>query len=482
MCSGDARDANATGKCACVVRAPTLALPVVEQQTLTFAPAPASVTRGVDRPETPVIPASRGDQSSDVPAKLSPLPLSQPDVTAVVTPTVWSVSQLTGQLKNLLERSFGDVWVRGEVSGLKPSPAGHVYFDLKENDALLNCVMFRGTASKCKFRIDNGMELIVHGRVDVYAPRGKYSLIVDTAEPQGVGALQVAFEQLKAKLAAEGLFDAARKVAIPVFPRVVGVVTSPTGAAVRDILNVLRRRAPGVHVLLAPAKVQGEGAAAEIASAIALLDASERCDVVIVGRGGGSMEDLWAFNEEPVARAIFACRTPIVSAVGHEIDWTIADFVADLRAPTPSAAAELVAPAHAELLAKIVQARRGLQMHLRRWWEMRAQRTRDLTKRLKSPLDRIATALLRVDHARERMIACLRERTAMWDARVSQARAELEHLSPRAVLQRGYAVIANDNARVIRTIRGLQVGAQIRVQLCDGMATARIESCQEEKI
>lgn len=237
----------------------------------------------------------------------------------------------------MLEHEYADVWILGEVSGFKEQSSGHRYFTLKDSNSVLPAAMFRGSAAHLKFKIEDGLELICHGRISLYQRGGQYQLIVDYAEPKGVGELQLAFEQLKKKLAAEGLFDKAHKRPIPFMPRKIGVVTSPTGAAVRDIIKVLRRRFPSIEVILAPARVQGKGSAEEIAASIALLNRQDDIEVMIVGRGGGSLEDLWAFNEEIVARAIYNSRIPVISAVGHEVDFTIADFVADFRAPTPSA-------------------------------------------------------------------------------------------------------------------------------------------------
>jgi exodeoxyribonuclease VII large subunit len=255
---------------------------------------------------------------------------------------IYSVSELSQQIKNLLERQFPDVWVTGEVSNFRAASSGHFYFTLKDAHAQLRAVCFRNQARYLKFKPQDGISVITRGHLSVYEARGEYQLYVEYLEPAGLGALQLAFEQLKQKLAAEGLFDRARKKALPLLPRTVGIVTSPTGAVMRDILRILRRRFHNLNVLVFPAKVQGEGAAEEIIEGIQYFNRRSLVDVMIVARGGGSLEDLWAFNEEGLARAISASRIPIISAVGHETDFTIADFVADLRAPTPSAAAELV--------------------------------------------------------------------------------------------------------------------------------------------
>lgn len=406
--------------------------------------------------------------------------VSAPAATPAPTPHIYTVVEFMRLVKGQLDRSFVDVWVVGEVSGFRPSNAGHCYFDLKDSESAVHVALFRGVAQKVRFRIENGMELVCHGKLDLYAKRGDLTFIVDTLEPKGVGALQLAFEQLKAQLAKEGLFNPERKQRLPFFPRRVGVVTSPTGAAVRDILQVLRRRAPGVDVLLAPARVQGDGAAAEIAAALAMLDARGDCDVIIVGRGGGSMEDLWAFNEEAVARAICACCTPVVSAVGHEIDFTIADFVADVRAPTPSAAAEMVAPAWADVATQVGGLRQRLRVGLRRWWELRAQRLADLCRRVRPPTERFANYLLQIDHARERLAQQIRRVLDLRSSQTAQLTAELAHLSPLAILTRGYAVVARATSGAVVTQAGtLQRGEKVRIRVALGQFEATVGETYE---
>ena len=268
------------------------------------------------------------------------------------SPEIWSVSQLTRRVKALLEEDVGEVWVAGEISNWKVAASGHAYFTLKDADSQLDAVMFRGRLSRLKFEPNSGLAVVAHGAMTVYARRGNYQIVLDDMQPEGVGALQQAFEKLKLKLESEGLFEAAHKKKLPLLPRRIGVVTSETGAAIRDILHVLDRRFANVHVLLYSTRVQGDAAAAEIVQGIEALDAYG-VDVMIVGRGGGSLEDLWPFNEEVVVRAVFAAKTPIISAVGHEIDFALTDFAADVRAPTPSAAAELVVQEQEALLEKV---------------------------------------------------------------------------------------------------------------------------------
>ncbi len=275
---------------------------------------------------------------------------------------VLTVTELTRRVKSAVESDVGTVWVSGEISNLRIPASGHIYFTLKDENCQLAAVMFRGRNRSIRFQPDDGLEVVVHGSVTVYEARGQYQIIVDQIEPRGIGALQLAFEQLKKKLDEEGLFDEDHKVAMPALPRRIGVVTSPTGAAIRDILTVIRRRFSGVHLLLYPARVQGDEAPGEIVDGIRTLDSLGDIDVIIIGRGGGSIEDLWAFNDENVARAVYECTTPLICAVGHEIDFTIADFVADLRAATPSAAAELVVGERETMRDNVVRRRQRLAL------------------------------------------------------------------------------------------------------------------------
>ncbi|MCC6540309.1 MAG: exodeoxyribonuclease VII large subunit, partial [Bryobacterales bacterium] len=279
---------------------------------------------------------------------------------------VYSVSELNAAIRGILNRSFADVWISGEISGLKLAPSGHAYFSIKDAEAQVRSVCFRGTLRFLKFRPQDGVAVLARGKVDVFEPRGEYQFLVEWLEPQGLGALQLAFDQLKKKLEAEGLFAAERKRALPRFPQRIGLVTSPAGAVIRDMIHVLRRRWPGVHIRLYPALVQGIGSLEEVVAGLEHFGRGDWADVVIVGRGGGSLEDLWTFNEEAVARAIAASKVPVISAVGHETDFTIADFVADLRAPTPSAAAELAVPNRDDFAGQLTQRAERLEraMHL----------------------------------------------------------------------------------------------------------------------
>jgi exodeoxyribonuclease VII large subunit len=298
---------------------------------------------------------------------------------------ILTVTRLAALLKEVVEENFAQVLVEGEISNFSVPASGHFYFSLKDESAQVRAVMFRSQARLLAFRPENGMQVILSGRVSLYPQRGEVQLVAERLEPLGIGSLQVAFEQLKTRLAGEGLFAEARKRPLPTFPRTVGVVTSATGAAIHDIVNVLRRRGAGLRLLLAPVRVQGDGAAAEIAAAIADHNRLGVADVLIVGRGGGSLEDLWAFNEEVVARAIHASAIPVISAVGHEVDFTIADFVADLRAPTPSAAAELVARSRLELEGHLDHLAQRLAGQMQGRLELLNERVTGLSRRLRSP-------------------------------------------------------------------------------------------------
>jgi exodeoxyribonuclease VII large subunit len=413
---------------------------------------------------------------------------------------VFTVSALTGAVRDLLQGTFGDVWVKGEISQWRPSPAGHVYFTLKDEGAVLPCVLWRSQAARQSIKPSEGLEVLVGGGLDVYPPHGRYQLQVRTLEPLGAGALQQAFERLRKRLDAEGLFAPEHKVPLPPLPRRIALVTSPTGAAVRDLVTVIRRRYPNVTLLLVPVRVQGAGAAEEIARGIAFADRAAEADVIVAGRGGGSLEDLWAFNEEVVARAIFACRTPLVSAVGHEVDVSIADLVADVRAATPSQAGELVVPVKAELVARVDEERRRLDQRLRVRVDRAWQRLEALCDRpaLRSPAALLRPRRLRLEHLRERLkalspAAALRRRRERLDdlarraqqaiarallaprARLGSAEASLRALSPLAVLARGWS-LTTANGRVVRAATDVAVGDALETRLADGARlTSRVE-------
>ncbi len=429
-------------------------------------------------------------------------------------PRVLRVSELNRLARTLLEDEIGSVWVEGEVSGFKPSQSGHAYFTLKDDKAQISAVLFRGNQRGLKTELKNGMKVKALGEVTIYDAGGRYQMICRQIEEAGLGTMFAELEKLKARLAAEGLFEPSRKRPLPFLPRCIGLVTSPTGAAIHDILNVIRRRFPNLHLLLAPCKVQGEGAAREIVAAIELLNEDGRAEVMIVGRGGGSIEDLWAFNEEPVARAIAASRIPVISAVGHEVDYTLSDLAADLRAPTPSAAAELVVGRKedfeqslqtlARRLAREAQAalremgqrldeqsmslRHRIEAGLSR--RQRAMRDLELRLRARSPQARLRGDASRVEQARARLLRQISQRIERQQRRLADGASKLERgvhshlhqrqrrfgtlesrlgaLSPLAVLERGYSVTRSASGAVLRSPADAQAGEEIETLLARG--------------
>lgn len=436
---------------------------------------------------------------------------------------VYSVSQLNSEARNLLETTLPAVWVAGEISNLASPGSGHLYFTLKDARAQVRCAMFRSANRQLRFRMADGVQVLVQARVSLYEPRGTYQLIVTQMEEAGEGLLRRKFEELKARLAAEGLFAAEHKQALPQLPARIGVVTSPSGAAIRDILHVLARRYPIAEVYIYPTRVQGDGVQEEIARAIKLATVRNECDVLIVARGGGSLEDLWCFNEEVVARAIYACHIPVVAGVGHEIDFTITDLVADVRAPTPSGAAELITPDRTELLRVLLALDRRLGLSVRRLWSMavqrherlvaRLQRTHPgivlqrlqqrtdelsrqlalamrgnlqtgrqyqqlLTQRLRSavPAARVAQCNNIVSAARLRLANAIRHRLQLTGSRLSIAAGELHAISPLATLERGYAVVQHaDSGAVLRNAADVVEGDRIQARLARGILQARVE-------
>ncbi len=436
---------------------------------------------------------------------------------------IWPVRELVGQVRSLIEQEYGDVWVEGEISNYRPAPSGHLYFTLKDAEAQLPIVLFRRQAMLLRFRPEDGLHVLVRGRVSVYEQRGQMQLVAETMEPVGAGSLQLAFEQLKERLKAEGLFETARKRSLPAFPRCVGIVTSPTGAVIRDFLNVVGRRHSGLNVLLYPVSVQGDSAPAEIETAVHELNAATGLvDLIVVARGGGSLEDLAAFNSERVARAIASSRLPVVSAVGHETDFTIADFVADLRAPTPSAAAELVTEAQHKIAERLAEQEHRLERAVRfqllnarqRFSRVPVSRSEGrmtaILHRLEQRLDDLAfraeTAVRRLvrnccDRVGDLSGAVLRhdprQRLAHAGAHLADFRARLDRsverkieaaasrlraldarlhsLSPLAVLDRGYALVLNEQGGVVRSSDQLTAGDLVRTRLAQGSFASRIE-------
>ena len=392
-----------------------------------------------------------------------------------------TVSELTREIKDQLENHYPDVWVTGEISNCRPARSGHVYLTLKDDQSQISAVIWRNTASRLPFELTDGLEVVARGGVEVYLPRGQYQLVIRQLTPRGVGALELAFRQLQEQLAAEGLFDADRKQPIPRFPRRIALVTSPTGAAVRDMLQVITRRWPAVDIVLLPVRVQGAGAAEEIAAAIGLVPDLPGVDVVIAGRGGGSLEDLWAFNEEIVARAIADCPIPIVSAVGHEIDVSIADLVAAVRALTPSEAGELVVPHQDELKAWLQGARTRLVAALNQQAQRARARLESFASRpvLVRPHGRIRELAGRVDELQRRMDRAARSRTRVSRDQLGVAAAALQALSPLEVLGRGYSVTRTTGGQVVRTADDLNPGDEIITTLASGSVTSRVESAQD---
>lgn len=395
-------------------------------------------------------------------------------------PQTLTVSQLTARIKDLLESEFPSVWVAGEVSNFSRPQSGHCYFTLKDDQSQIRAVMWRGTATKLKFDLTDGLEIICRGHVDVYGPRGSYQLVVDELQPKGVGALELALRKLREKLAAEGLFDPARKRRLPPFPRRLAFVTSPTGAAVRDFLEVLRRRWSGVEVLIIPARVQGDGAAAEIVAGIKAANRlAQRPDVLIVGRGGGSLEDLWSFNEEAVVRAIAASKIPTVSAVGHEIDVTLADLAADVRALTPSEAAERVVPAAEEILKRLHAYRDRLRTSTTRRLTLAHSRLETIAahRPFRRPFDVIHDRSRRLDELATRSTSALRSLIHDRQRRFAKLAGQLQSLSPLAVLERGYTITQDaTSGNVIRSARQLSVGQEIATRFAEDVATSTITS------
>jgi len=391
---------------------------------------------------------------------------------------VYKVSEITRQLRSLLEDAFPEVWVVGEVSNFKPHSSGHIYFSLKDEASELKCVMFRRDAESLSFTPIDGMKVKSLGRITVYEKRGFYQLQVLFLMPAGVGELALAFEKMKARLQAEGLFDEEKKKSLPPFPARIGVVTSSTGAALRDILNILRRRWPFLTVVLRPARVQGEGASADIAEAIDDLNEYGEVDLIIVGRGGGSIEDLWAFNEEVVARAINRSTKPVVSAVGHEVDYTIADFVADLRAPTPSAAAEIVVPNKREILSQLDSlVKRGTRASFARISDLK-RKLQALARSygLRRPQDLVMESWQSLDELQRRGSTAIRHRLEILGGKISALEARLKSAGPEATLSRGYCICLKlPQKELVRNSSVLSKSDGVSLKFAEGSAKCIVE-------
>lgn len=389
---------------------------------------------------------------------------------------IFSVTELNRRARQLLETHLATVWVSGEISNLSTPSSGHWYFTLKDDKAQIRCAMFRGQNALLRFKPEHGMQVIARGRVSLYEGRGDYQLIVENLQADGAGNLQIAFEQLKNKLAAEGLFDEDFKQPLPDMPRHVGIITSPTGAAVRDIVSVFRRRFPAAKLSIFPVPVQGADAAPAIIRAIQLANTQPDIEALILARGGGSLEDLWAFNEESLARAIFASEIPIVSAVGHETDFTICDFVADVRAPTPSAAAEILSPELSDLIALLNYYADLFQKQLQQKIAQHRQHLLHLSKRLRHPGHALREQQQKLDHLEWRLQQAALSRLRQPQQKLAQLAALLNNLSPLNTLQRGYAIATTSDGHVLTQAEHTQIGMTIDVQLFRGKLRGRIES------
>jgi exodeoxyribonuclease VII large subunit len=398
------------------------------------------------------------------------------------TTHILTVTQLTTHIKSLLEGSFPDVWVEGELSNLSIPQSGHAYFTLKDQQSQIRAVLFRSSHRFLKFTLEHGMHVICRGRVSVYEPRGEYQLILDYIEPKGVGALQLAFEQLKARLEKEGLFELDHKKPLPVLPQRIGIITSPSGAAVRDMLRVIKRRHPKMQILIYPVPVQGVEAAPAIVEALRYFNREQNVDVLIAGRGGGSLEDLWAFNEEAVARAIYASRLPVISAVGHETDYTISDFVSDLRAPTPSAAAEMVVESEENFRVGIGTLESRLVRSIKQLLEQARSTLRENLRILGDPRRGLEKFSQRLDDLAHRMTMAMGHHVRRDRARFTALAAGLGHLNPLAILARGYSITrTHPSGTVLKDAAEVKLGDYVSTKLHSGVVVSRVEKTDVDR-
>ncbi len=391
-------------------------------------------------------------------------------------PQAWTVSGLTAQIKRNLEGQFSEIWVQGEISNLKEASSGHAYFSLKDENATISVAAFGwGKKKKSVFSLKDGLQVLCRGSISVYAPRGNYQLLVEEIEPLGTGALQLAFEQLKEKLSKEGLFDPLRKKPIPKYPTKIVVISSPQAAALRDILTVMKRRAPLIDVLIVPALVQGEDAPAKLIQALKVANHYQLGEVILLSRGGGSMEDLWAFNHEELARTIANSKIPVVSAVGHEIDFTISDFVSDLRAPTPSAGAEIITQHWVELRERSQQLKARLDQSLRREILLKRRTLEAISARLRNPKDQLREKAQKIDEYSmrlERLMSHFLEKKKMSLERLA---TQLNALSPLAVLSRGYTLVRDDQQKLIRSSKQAVSNQSLFLRFSDGEVKVKVE-------
>lgn len=394
-----------------------------------------------------------------------------------------TVTQMNLYIKELMNRDdiLTDVLVKGEISNFKAHSSGHMYLSLKDEGGVMRAVMFRSSASRLTFTPKNGMKVIAHGRITVYERDGQYQLYIEDMQQEGIGDLYVAFEELKTRLSQEGLFDPAHKKTLPKYPRRVGVITAPTGAAIRDIINVLSRRFSYSDVILYPVLVQGENSATNIVEAIRYFNATKGADVLIVGRGGGSIEDLWSFNEEIVAREIYQSEIPIVSAVGHEIDFTIADFVADLRAPTPSAAAELVVPSQIEIKEKFNHVYSRLYNQSNRIMERARLELKHQAEQpvLRNPMMKLNEHRIYIDRLQQAFADGCVEVLKRKQHQFKLGAAKLDGLSPLGVLGRGFSIAQNEQGKVIHSVSQVQTGEKLELMVADGKILTRVETCEQ---
>lgn len=388
---------------------------------------------------------------------------------------VITVSQLTATIKGMLEGGIGMVSVKGEISNCKPAASGHVYFVLKDADATLSAALFRGQMSRLKnVQLKDGAEVICHGKLSVYPPRGSYQIIVDSIEAVGAGSLQAAFEALKKKLLGEGLFDLSHKKALPSMPQKIVVITSPTGAAIRDVLSVLKRRFSGIQVIIIPTLVQGEAAAADLIRALRIANEYKLGEVILLTRGGGSLEDLWCFNSEELAREIFKSEIPVVSAVGHEVDFTIADFVADLRAPTPSAAAEILVKEKKSIDELVQELKMRLVQVTQKDLRQANNQLNAIIARLRNPKDRINELRLRFDDWSERLVSAMDRSIERRGQLLHQLQQSMQALSPLRVLERGYAIAQSNEGAIFRSAKNLKKGEEVYIRFHDGRVKTEV--------
>jgi len=396
---------------------------------------------------------------------------------------IYTVSQLTSDIKALLEDSFPFVWIKGEISDFRIPVSGHFYFILKDKKTRISAVMFRGQNRKLEFTPEDGMSVTGLGRISLYEPRGTYQILIEYMEPEGVGSLQLAYEQLKARLLAEGLFDKIHKKPIPFLPQKISLITSPSGAVVHDIINVINRRFSNIHIEIIPVKVQGDGADKEIESAIELLNDRADSDIAILARGGGSLEDLKAFNSENVARAVFASQIPIISAVGHETDVTIADFVADLRAPTPSAAAELAVPEKNELVRRCMEITIRLKSKFYGYIDRHRAALKIISRRLSDPKKKIQDLVLKTDDYTNRLIRNFEKTVRQKRSLLRELSGRLHALSPAAILDRGYSITRTiPDKVVVRDPQILDIGQELEIRIAKGFIRCRVEEKSYRKL